>query len=71
MEANYDKVMQDSDDEGVKRVRDSKGDYAYLLESPRNTYESQKQPCNTMKVGDNLVNKGYGIATHFNLAELR
>jgi len=24
---------------------------------------NQKKPCNTMKVGDNLDSKGYGIAT--------
>ena len=40
-----------------------KGKYAYLLESPSNNYQSQKKPCNTMKVGDNLDSKGYGIAT--------
>lgn len=71
MLANYDSVMVDKDEVGVQKVRDSKHDYAYLLESPRNQYENQKKPCNTMKVGENLVNKGYGIATQFELSELR
>ncbi|XP_063414166.1 glutamate receptor 2-like [Mytilus trossulus] len=71
MLANYDSVMVDKDEVGVQKVRDSKHDYAYLLESPRNQYENQKKPCNTMKVGENLVNKGYGISTQFELSELR
>jgi len=48
---------------GVSRVRDSKGKYAFLLESTMNDYHNQRKPCNTIKVGDNLDSKGYGIAT--------
>lgn len=48
---------------GVQRVRNSKGRYAFLLESTMNEYHNQRKPCNTMKVGDNLDSKGYGIAT--------
>ncbi len=50
-------------DEGVNRVRNSKGKYAFLLESTMNDYYNQRKPCNTMKVGGNLDSKGYGIAT--------
>jgi len=50
-------------EEGVQRVRNSKGRYAFLLESTMNEYHNQRKPCNTMKVGDNLDSKGYGIAT--------
>ena len=50
-------------EEGVQRVRNSKGRYAFLLESTMNEYYNQRKPCNTMKVGDNLDSKGYGIAT--------
>jgi len=49
--------------EGVNRVRNSKGRYAFLLESTMNEYHNQRKPCNTMKVGDNLDSKGYGVAT--------
>ncbi|CAF0748574.1 unnamed protein product [Brachionus calyciflorus] len=49
--------------EGVKKVRDSKGKYAFLLESSVNEYLNERQPCDTMKVGNNLDSKGYGIAT--------
>ena len=47
----------------MQRVRNSKGKYAFLLESTMNDYYNQKKPCNTMKVGGNLDSKGYGIAT--------
>ena len=50
-------------EEGVERVRNSKGKYAFLLESTMNDYFNQRKPCNTMKVGSNLDSKGYGIAT--------
>ncbi|ESO10868.1 hypothetical protein HELRODRAFT_72038 [Helobdella robusta] len=53
-------------EEGVKRVRDSKGKYAFLLESTMNDYYNQKKPCNTMKVGPDLDTKGYGVATRLN-----
>ena len=49
--------------EGVQKVRDSKGKYAFLLESSVNEYLNERQPCDTMKVGSNLDSKGYGIAT--------
>ncbi|KAI0218530.1 Glutamate receptor 1 [Lamellibrachia satsuma] len=48
---------------GVQKVKDSKGKYAFLLESTMNDYHNQLKPCNTMKVGGNLDSKGYGIAT--------
>ncbi|XP_043925424.1 glutamate receptor 1 isoform X1 [Protopterus annectens] len=50
-------------EEGVNRVRKSKGKYAYLLESTMNEYIEQRKPCDTLKVGGNLDSKGYGIAT--------
>lgn len=34
-----------------------------MLESSVNEYLNERQPCNTMKVGNNLDSKGYGIAT--------
>jgi len=52
--------------EGVGRVRSSKGKYAFLLESTMNDYHNQKKPCNTIKVGENLDRKGYGVATPIN-----
>lgn len=57
-ETNVDTVW-----DGVERVRNAKGRYAFLLESVYNDYISNRRPCDTMKVGPNLNTKGYGIAT--------
>ncbi|KAL4659807.1 glutamate receptor 1-like isoform X2 [Arapaima gigas] len=56
-------VFVKTTEEGVMRVRKSKGKYAYLLESTMNEYIEQRKPCDTMKVGGNLDSKGYGVAT--------
>lgn len=50
-------------DEGIRRVRTSKGKYAFLIESPKNDYTNEREPCDTMKVGRNLDAKGFGVAT--------
>ncbi|XP_066994946.2 glutamate receptor 1-like [Anabrus simplex] len=50
-------------DEGIRRVRTSKGKYALLIESPKNDYTNEQEPCDTMKVGRNLDAKGFGVAT--------
>ena len=55
--------MVKTTEEGVKKVRESKGKYAFLLESTMNDYHNQRTPCNTIKVGNNLDAKGYGVAT--------
>lgn len=34
-----------------------------MLESSVNEYQNEREPCNTMKVGNNLDSKGYGVAT--------
>ncbi|XP_067664022.1 glutamate receptor 2-like isoform X1 [Haliotis asinina] len=62
MSANPD-VFVKSASEGVAKVRDSKGKYAFLLESCFNEYENNRKPCDTMKVGPKLNSKGFGIAT--------
>ncbi|XP_074657255.1 glutamate receptor 2-like [Tubulanus polymorphus] len=59
-------VFVETTEEGVQRVRDSKSKYAFLLESTMNDYANNRKPCNTMKVGDNLDSKGYGVATQLN-----
>lgn len=56
-------VFVDSYEEGIARVRNSKGKYALLIESPKNDYTNVRYPCDTMKVGQNLDNKGFGIGT--------
>lgn len=56
-------VFVSSYEEGIKRVRNSKGKYALLIESPKNEYINEREPCDTMKVGRNLDAKGFGVAT--------
>lgn len=55
-------VFVDEVPKGVEKVRVSKSKYAFLLESAMNDYYNQRKPCNTIKVGRNLDNKGYGVA---------
>lgn len=57
-------LVKDYDD-GIVKVRESKGRYAFLLEATSNEYANTRKPCDTMKVGENLNSLGYGIATKF------
>ncbi|CAG5114538.1 unnamed protein product, partial [Candidula unifasciata] len=63
---NADEVLFTDYHQGVKKVRESKGTYAFLLESAMNIYYGQQEPCDTMMVGDTLDTKGYGVATYLN-----
>ncbi len=56
-------VLTNSTQEGIQRVRDLKGKYAFLIESATNEFINERLPCDTFKVGKNLDAKGYGIAT--------
>lgn len=56
-------VFVKSNEEGVTRVRERNGKYAFLTESTTNDYNNQRRPCDTMKVGANLDSKGYGVGT--------
>ena len=56
-------VWASSNLHGVARVRESNGRYAFLTESTTNDYVNNRKPCDTMKVGNNLDSKGYGIGT--------
>ncbi|XP_067949730.1 glutamate receptor 4-like [Watersipora subatra] len=47
---------------GIDKVQNSKGQFAFLFESTTNEFANQRKPCNTMKVGENLDSKNYGIA---------
>lgn len=63
---NNPSVFRKTVDEGVKSVRSSKGNYAFLLESPMNEYFNNRYPCDTMMVGTPFGDNGYGIATPLN-----
>lgn len=49
--------------EGIQRVRNSKGKYALLIESPKSDYINVREPCDTIKIGQNIDSKGFGVAT--------
>ncbi|CAK8674546.1 unnamed protein product [Clavelina lepadiformis] len=55
-------VFVKSNKDGIERVRNSGGKYAFLMESSLNEYMEHRKPCNTLKVGPNIDSKGYGIA---------
>ena len=43
-------VLTGSTMEGIERVRESKGKYAFLIESSSNEYTNERAPCDTIKV---------------------
>ena len=63
MNAKEPSVFVSDIEEGVKRVQESNGKYAFLLESVYNDFYNNKKPCDTMKVGNPLNRNHYGIAT--------
>ena len=60
MEGNAD-VLTTSNSEGIQKVIDSDGDFAYFLESPSAEYQVSKN-CGITTVGGLLNTNGYGIA---------
>ncbi|RWS10335.1 glutamate receptor-like protein, partial [Dinothrombium tinctorium] len=52
--------------EGIERVRESDGKYALFVNSATIEYLNEREPCDTMKVGENLNEEGFGIATRQN-----
>jgi ionotropic glutamate receptor len=63
MQQHKDDVFVTSNREGIEKVRRSKGKFAFLLESTLNEYVNERMDCDTMRIGENIDAKGYGIAT--------
>ena len=63
MQQHKDDVFVLSNSAGIDKVRRSKGKFAFLLESTVNEYVNERRPCDTMRIGENIDAKGYGIAT--------
>ncbi|TRY61678.1 hypothetical protein TCAL_07990 [Tigriopus californicus] len=60
MELHESEVMVSSNEEGLQKVLESDGGYAYLMESSSIMYIVERN-CELVQVGGNLDNKGYGI----------
>ncbi|XP_038055631.1 glutamate receptor 4-like [Patiria miniata] len=60
-------VLMTTNDQGLERLRHMNGKFAFLMESTMNEYFSQQKPCDTLKVGQNLDSKSYGIGVSRNL----
>ncbi|KAK7098048.1 hypothetical protein V1264_004938 [Littorina saxatilis] len=56
-------VLTATTDEGIEKVRKSKGKYAFLTDNSAIEYANNREPCDTTIVGPALNNKGFGIAT--------
>ena len=61
MESQKPPVFTKSNNEGVQRVLESDGNYAYLMESNSIQYQIERQ-CDLIQIGSLLDSKGYGIA---------
>ena len=57
-----DEVLVGGNDEGVEKVEEMEGKYAFFMESSSIDYIVERR-CNLTKVGSPLDSKGYGIAT--------
>ncbi|XP_038055628.1 glutamate receptor 2-like isoform X2 [Patiria miniata] len=71
MANSEDSPFANTTEEGVERVRKSNGKFAFLLESAMNDYYSQQPPCNTVRVGNLLDSKSYGIGVNKQLVDVR
>lgn len=61
MEATRPSVFVKQNAEGVDRVRNGKGKYAFLMESTSIEYVTERD-CTLTQIGGKLDSKGYGIA---------
>lgn len=62
MNSRFD-VFVDSTVEGIQRVRESKGKYAFILDGTTAEYVNERMPCDTATIGKPLNTKSFGIAT--------
>merc|ERR1719445_154556 len=61
MESQKPKVFESSNADGVDRVLESPGQYAFLMESNSIQYQIERN-CELTQIGGLLDSKGYGIA---------
>lgn len=59
--ASFNNTMTATNEEGVNRVRESEGNYAFIVDTKKIEHVSQKAPCDLAQVGDTFYPSGYGV----------
>ncbi|KAH8040801.1 hypothetical protein HPB51_012971 [Rhipicephalus microplus] len=58
---SFNNTMTATNEEGVKRVRESEGNYAFIVDTVKIKYATQKAPCDLMQIGETFQPSGYGV----------
>lgn len=64
MESTRPSVFLKNNNEGIERVKNGEGNFAFFMESSSIEYVTQRK-CELTMVGGKLDSKGYGIAMPF------
>ncbi|KAK8780355.1 hypothetical protein V5799_018299 [Amblyomma americanum] len=59
--ASFNNTMTATNEEGVARVRESEGNYAFIVDTAKIQYATQKAPCDLVQIGDTFQPSGYGV----------
>ncbi|KAH9373417.1 hypothetical protein HPB48_009462 [Haemaphysalis longicornis] len=59
--ASFNNTMTATNEDGVTRVRESEGNYAFIMDTHKIEHVSQKAPCDLVQVGDTFHPSGYGV----------
>jgi len=54
--------------EGLNKVRDSKTEYVFLMESLLAKYHANRRPCNLVTIGESFGTRSYGFAVAKNMS---
>ncbi|PVD34216.1 hypothetical protein C0Q70_05482, partial [Pomacea canaliculata] len=60
---SHPEVLTETSDEGIERVKNMKGKYAFLTDSSAIDFANNREPCDTTTAGSPLNSKGFGIPT--------
>ncbi|GMS88587.1 hypothetical protein PENTCL1PPCAC_10762, partial [Pristionchus entomophagus] len=63
MKRNGDSSFVSDIAEGIAKVRESDGEYAFILDDAVNTMENERRPCDTRKIGEKLTTYYFAVAT--------
>ncbi|XP_065310426.2 glutamate receptor 3-like isoform X2 [Dermacentor albipictus] len=59
--ATFNNTMTATNEDGIKRVRESEGNYAFIVDTTKIKYATQKAPCDLVQIGDTFQPSGYGV----------